>query len=143
MMTGAEGCRHIRGDAIESRRILCVRIDEIELHWTRLSAGPSSGEKDDKNDCDDDRQGSQSAPNAGTNFLRVVIRWNRFHPCDSRIIKHYITLIQSIVLENDVQNMVSVGEVLLVVERGIIRRGREISFIGIHDEPVYRREVVV
>jgi hypothetical protein len=69
MMTGAEGCRHIRGDAIESRRILCVRIDEIELHWTRLSAGPSSGEKDDKNDCDDDRQGSQSASNAGTNFL--------------------------------------------------------------------------
>jgi hypothetical protein len=77
MMTGAEGCRHIRGDAIESRRILCVRIYEIKLHWTGLSAGPSSGEKDDKSDRDDDRQGSQSAPNAGTDCLAASRTSNR------------------------------------------------------------------
>lgn len=72
VMPGSKGCRYVRGTAIEHRRVLCVGIDKIEFHCARLSASPSSGEKDDNDDGDDDRCGPESASDASANLLLGV-----------------------------------------------------------------------
>ena len=66
---------------------------------------------------------------------------NRSHPRDSCIIEHDIALIALIVLENNVQDMISIEHILLIVECSIISRIRGSSVIGVQNEPIYRREV--
>lgn len=72
---------------------------------------------------------------------RVALGRNKSHPRDSCIIEHDIALIALIVLENNVQDMISVEHILLIVECGIISRSCESEVISVQNEPIYRREV--
>lgn len=64
-------------------------------------------------------------------------------PSNRCIIKHDIALVAPVILYNNIQDMVPVGQILLVVECGIVSRVRRSGIIGVQNEPIYCREVGV